>query len=86
MNVELILQWNQGQPELQGMYYAAVKYGEAAGIFEFVTWDGNQWNLDNPGEVIAFIDLGSLKNQLNVQWPNTPPQPISGDLNQWEEV
>lgn len=69
MNCEVVLTWNMGQPDLVGLYFVAVKYGACAGEFQFARWEGEKWELQPEGEVEAFIDIQSFKNQLNIQWP-----------------
>ncbi|MFS1523939.1 hypothetical protein ACL7TT_07470 [Microbulbifer sp. 2304DJ12-6] len=69
MNVEIILNWRYGVPELSGMYFAAVKYGESAGSFEFINWNESSWDIDSGKEVVAFMELHEFKNQLSIQWP-----------------
>lgn len=69
MNHEMILKWNKGKPYLKGLYFVAVKYGAGAGEFQFARWAGEKWELHPEGEVEAFIDIQSFKNQLNIRWP-----------------
>lgn len=88
MNVEIVLNWRYGSPELSGMYFAAIKYGESAGSFEFVTWNENSWDIDPEKEVIAFMELHELKNQLSIRWPVAKPEAANlGDSSEpWEEA
>lgn len=69
MNCEIVLKWNTGHPDLVGLYFVAVKYGSGAGEFQFARWEGENWELQPEGEVEAFIDIQSFKNQLNIRWP-----------------
>ena len=69
MNHEMILKWNKGKPYLDALYFVAVKYGAGAGEFQFARWVGEKWELHPEGEVEAFIDIQSFKNQLNIRWP-----------------
>ena len=90
MSNEIILNWCSGKPNLTGLYFVAVKYGEAAGEFQFAEWNSENWELQTKGEVIAYIDIQSFKNQLNIQWPEVvqivseSSKSIDGSL--WEEV
>ena len=68
-NREIVLKWSTGKPILEGLYFVAVKYGACAGEFQFAIWDGQAWKLQPVGDVEAFVDIESLKNQLNIQWP-----------------
>lgn len=89
MNCEIVLKWNTGQPDLVGLYFVAVKYGAGAGEFQFARWDGEKWELQPNGDVEAFVDIQSFKNQLSVQWPNSTKEPSAGkkpDQDLWEEV
>lgn len=86
MNCEVILQWNSGQPDLIGLYFVAVKYGSAAGEFQFCNWNGASWELNPEGEVEAFIDIQSFKNQLNIQWPKISNKRAHDKEISWEEV
>lgn len=70
MKVEIILNWKYGVPELSGMYFAAVKYGESAGSFEFINCNEGFWDIENGREVVAFMELHELKNQLSIKWPS----------------
>jgi len=86
------LTWNKGAPAETGLHFVAVKYGEGAGTFDFVEWDGNRWLTHNEGEVIAFATLQSLIRDLRIEWPEAdnskarkPQTPLDTD-GLWEEV
>lgn len=91
-NNDINLDWNSGVPGQEGLYFVAVKYGEGAGVFDFLTWSGSAWVDPPQGEVIAHVDIQSLKNKLNVVWPEsdagvqnnyTPVAPVGDDP--WHE-
>lgn len=90
MNCELILNWRIGEPELVGLYFVAVKYGEGAGEFQFVEWNGSSWALEANSHVLAFIDIQSFKNQLSVKWPDSEKAECNSrkvtESAPWEEV
>lgn len=88
MNVEIILSWKYGIPELSGMYFAAVKYGESAGSFEFVSWNESSWDVESGHEVIAFMELHDLKNQLSIKWPAEEAKQARSDSSSdpWAEA
>jgi len=89
MNCEIVLKWNTGHPDLVGLYFVAVKYGSGAGEFQFARWEGENWDLQPAGDVEAFVDIQSFKNQLSVQWPNSTKELSDGkkpDKDLWEEV
>lgn len=73
MKAEIILDWTYGIPEHEGLYFAAIKHGEGAGMQEFVKYESGKWDLEYGGEVVAFIDIGSLNRQMNVRWPIENP-------------
>ena len=75
MKAEIILDWEYGTPSEEGMYLVAVKHGESAGFQEFVSWQNGAWALENGGEVIAYIGIESLNQQLVIQWPKEKPKP-----------
>ena len=85
MKAEIILNWQYGQPTQDGLYFVAVKHGESAGFQEFVLWENNEWQLSNGGDVIAFISLESLSQQLDIQWPAAKASP-SDSGQEFEEV
>lgn len=88
MNIEIVLNWKYGHPKLTGMYFAAVKYGEGAGSFEFVNFKDGSWEIDSNSTVIAFMELHELKNQLSIRWPYTRSEnPKNANTSEsWEEV
>lgn len=63
------LDWKTGVPAEVGLYFVALQYGEAAGVFDFLNWDGKQWCFDNPGVVVAYVTLQDFKNSLDIKWP-----------------
>jgi hypothetical protein len=63
------LKWAEGKPKEVGLYFVAVQYGEAAGSFDFVNWDGGNWDSEQAESIIAFLSLQDFKNQLNIKWP-----------------
>ena len=85
MKAEIILDWEYGSPKQEGLYYTAIKHGENAGFQEFITWEQNSWQLPNGGQVVAFISIESLNQQLNIQWPKDKPSPSSATQD-FEEV
>ena len=86
MNCEIILNWSSGTPELAGLYFVAVKYGESAGEFQFCNWNGEAWELNPEGEVESFIDIQSFKNQMNIKWPKTLHKTNTSVSDPWEEA
>ena len=68
---ETILDWKKDKPAYKGLYFVAIKYGEGAGIYDFITWDGVSWDAEYEGEVIAYVDIQHLKNSLNIAWPES---------------
>lgn len=85
MKAEILLEWEYGIPKQDGMYFVAVKHGESAGFQEFARWENDGWALDNGGEVVAFIGVESLNQQLNIRWPDPEPKSASGS-EEFEEV
>ena len=87
------LQWEKSTPKEIGLHFAAVKYGEGAGMFEFVEWVGAQWLTQNEGNVIAFVSLQGLINEISIEWPEPDPDFIlkrehksTGKVDAWEEM
>ena len=70
MNVEIILDWKHGEPELSGLYFVAVKYGESAGAYDFIEWNGRAWELESDVEIVGYLDIQDFKKQLNIRWPS----------------
>ncbi len=75
---------------LEGLYFVAVQYGPGAGVFDFATWNGRTWVLKTEGNVVAFMEAQSFKNQLDIQWPSAEVESYSaksGEIDDsWEEV
>ncbi|MGI9282644.1 MAG: hypothetical protein ACR2PX_23860 [Endozoicomonas sp.] len=92
MKEEIAFAWNTFQPELEGLYFVAVQFGQNAGTFDFIEWKDGSWHGIEDEYVIAHIDIQSFKKQLSIKWPgeSTPPlrAPRSevGDSDLWEEV
>ncbi len=63
------LAWNYENPKQPGIYFAAIKLGPAAGVYDFLLWSGCEWETDQKGLVIAHIDASTLKNSLDISWP-----------------
>jgi hypothetical protein len=67
MSIEL--NWKTGNPSETGLHFVATKLGPAAGVFDFLEWDGTRWLSDSPSEVVAYATLQELKNSLDIKWP-----------------
>lgn len=85
------LNWEKGIPDKEGMYFVAVELGPAAGVFDFAEWTDNTWCKNVHGEVVAFIDVGSLINQLSIKWPiadnlDYEIKKLSDEDEPWSEV
>lgn len=63
------IDWLKGKPEFSGLHFVAVKYGEGAGTFDFVEWDGNKWLTEYEGSVIAYTTLEGLIRGASFNWP-----------------
>jgi hypothetical protein len=87
------INWNKDKPNEIGTHFVAIKYGEGAGTFDFVEWDGNQWITEFEGNVIAYLTLEELVKNIPFEWPessnNIPEKskPLSNKSeNMWEEM
>lgn len=82
------LAWIKSNPKVPGIYLAAIKLGKAAGVFDFLVWSGEQWETDESGEIIAHVDVNTLKQHFDIIWPETTEieyQNKLDDSNLWEE-
>ncbi|GAA6167564.1 hypothetical protein [Sessilibacter corallicola] len=85
------LAWIKSDPKVPGIYLAAIKLGEAAGVFDFLVWSGEQWETDEGGEIIAHVDVNTLKRQFDIPWPETTEIKYKNKLDEvndsdlWEE-
>ncbi len=91
MNKTKSLKWKTGTPKIEGLYFVALKLGEAAGHYDFLNWSDNSWELDYEQEVIAFIDYSDFISQLNIEWPEgqpdiSAPESLPPDDELWEEA
>lgn len=64
------LNWQKGTPSEEGLHFVAVKLGQAAGVYDFLYWNGESWESLDFGHVIAFVSLQDFKNSLDVKWPD----------------
>jgi hypothetical protein len=85
--------WHKKEtPTEIGTHFVAVKYGEGAGSFDLIEWDGEKWLTEFNGTVIAYLTLGELMKNISFEWPEdcnrTPnkPKPSSKPESRWEEV
>jgi hypothetical protein len=69
MKMSISLGWKKGIPSKDGLYFVAVKLGEAAGTYDFQHWNGEAWESLDFGHVIAFVSIQDLKNALDIKWP-----------------
>ena len=89
MTIEL--SWQKGQPSEEGLYFVAVKLGEAAGTYDFLNWNGEAWENLDYGNVVAFVSLQYFKNSLDIEWPEDseigykPKELSSDDSDLWSE-
>lgn len=67
--MSLDLKWETETPEQAGLYFVAIKLGEGAGVYDFLTWNNDCWEQLDSGKVIAFISLQDFKNSLDIKWP-----------------
>lgn len=90
MSIEL--NWKEGSPSLIGLYFVAVKMGPAAGVYDFVQWNGSDWDILISGDIIGYVDIQELKNSLNIKWPESDNVPRArcqlpeDDSDLWTEV
>lgn len=63
------LNWRTGMPTEAGMYFVAAELGPAAGVFDFMEWDGAKWDKYPTVEVIGYLGLHEFKDQLSIKWP-----------------
>ncbi|WP_308366435.1 MULTISPECIES: hypothetical protein [unclassified Microbulbifer] len=85
------IEWKEGVPSLEGLYFIAVRMGPAAGCYDFANWNGSSWEKNIEGDVVAFCDAGSFIQQISIKWPfadNTElsSEPKSGNGTEFEEV
>ena len=64
------LNWKTGNPPETGLHFVAIKLGPAAGVYDFMEWDGTHWVSDTQSEVIAYVTIQELKNSLDIKWPD----------------
>lgn len=89
MSIEL--NWKRGNPSEEGLYFVAVKLGEAAGVYDFLYWNGEMWESLEYGHVAAFVNLQEFKNSLDVKWPENSdidykPRQLPNDESElWSE-
>lgn len=86
------LNWTKGTPSNSGLYFVAIKLGDAAGVYDFVHWEDGSWKGLEFGQVIAYVDIQTFKNSLDVNWPdeasihyNSQDLP-QNDSDLWSEV
>lgn len=65
------INWNKKKPYLIGTHFVAIKYGEGAGTFDFVEWNGDKWVTEFEGEVIAYLTLEELVKNIPFEWPES---------------
>lgn len=85
------IQWQDGVPSLEGLYFVAVQMGPAAGCYDFADWNGGAWEKNVEGDVVAFCDVGSFIQQISIKWPFGSDSDLSGisplsDESDFEEV
>lgn len=86
------LPWKFDVPDTPDLYFVAFKLGPAAGVYDFILWNGDTWETDQQGQVIAHVSVNTLKDALNIQWPEAfnpeykrKPLPESDD-DLWSEA
>jgi hypothetical protein len=89
--MSIVVKWQKGTPSEEGLHFVAVKLGEAAGVYDFLFWDGKSWESLDFGHVIAFVSLQKFKNSLDIKWPDdseiqyNPKNLPSDDSELWSE-
>lgn len=86
------LSWEFDAPKQSGIYFVAIKLGPAAGVYDFLLWSGSKWETDQKGKVIAHVAANTLKEALDIPWPENreinyerKPLPESDD-DLWSEA
>ncbi|MBJ7554879.1 hypothetical protein [Marinomonas spartinae] len=70
-DIKTELPWKFDTPDTPGLYFVAFKLGPAAGVYDFLLWNGDSWETDLQGQVIAHVSAYTLKDALDIQWPET---------------
>lgn len=86
-----VIEWKDGTPSLEGLYFVAVQMGPAAGCYDFANWNGTSWEKNIEGDVVAFCDAGSFIQQVSIKWPFADSvkldiKPKPGGESEFEEV
>lgn len=67
---KLAVNWIEDkQPMQQGIYFVAVRYQTGFGAYEVISWDGEQWQLENSIRVVGWIAFDDLLKNLDISWP-----------------
>lgn len=86
------INWFTDKPSEIGLHFVAVKYGEGAGTFDFVEWDGRKWLTEYEGNVIAYTTLEGLIRGCDIAWPEDTKEVITKKDSKldadslWEEM
>jgi len=87
------INWFKNNPSQIGLHFVAIKYGEGAGTYDFLHWDGNKWLTDYDGNVIGYTTLDGLIRDLPIEWPENNSEEVkvekSIDLDAdklWDEM
>lgn len=74
------MKWSKGTPGEIGQHFVAVQVGEGAGWYDFIHWDGEKWGCRDTEEVVAFMSLQELVQQMKIEWPGKQPQDPNGNI------
>ncbi|SBS26127.1 hypothetical protein MSP8886_00506 [Marinomonas spartinae] len=69
-SINLPVEWNEGD-ELpnEGLYFVAIRYPSGFGCYDFVVWNGEEWELGYTAEVVGWVAIDNVLSLIKAGWP-----------------
>ncbi|OZG71679.1 hypothetical protein BTA51_18705 [Hahella sp. CCB-MM4] len=68
--INLPVKWQESlELPYEGLYFVAVRYSSGFGTYDFAVWNGEEWELELPGEVVGWVDISEVLSLIKADWP-----------------
>lgn len=52
-----------------GLYFVAVRYPNGFGAYDFIFWDGEQWEISYTADIVGWVKVDEFISSFDAGWP-----------------